>query len=571
MKEQQTLKRRYRLIRIPKMSNYIFTQSTPNKLRLSSSNQLSSTTLHCCIALILLLYITSDCILSSQSFCPKYNTHSWRIHRDYNLLSLQQQQQQLQQQIHDKQQGLKQQQQQQPLYLQQRYPQTILFESTSSSSTTAQNNHNHNKRRRKATALKAIAKSSTSKIKRSSGTSKDTANDNQTKIKMNKSRSTTTTSSTTSKKQVRHSTRAKRLSSSGNIAAGAWYQRDEMMQHDILTKEDEIILGRKIVHAKKLRDDMIDLLEKKKLLSLVGEEEKEGSENSFDDHSDLYCLTDEIIYGEDKKLNECWEMKYGYDYDGITEYMDNDYHNDNDDKYDEYELNLNSYFNDINQNGHGDTSTEQITSQSRNNGKVDRRTSSTLVQDGSKLIISSIDSDLKLLSDHEVQTVLKIKGGKLELRHLLHEGAKARNKLMRSNIRLVVSIGKKWMGGNKDSGGIADRYNGSWDRPSLDEVIQEGMLGLARAVDKYDPDRGLRFSTYSTHWITSYVRQCFQAAATGCLKVPSQLHDIKVCLLFLWMSFELVSCIIYLLALICQLIRFLLFGRLRTNPLSNDI
>ena len=53
------------------------------------------------------------------------------------------------------------------------------------------------------------------------------------------------------------------------------------------------------------------------------------------------------------------------------------------------------------------------------------------------------------------------------------------------------------------------------------------MLGLARAVNKYDPERGLRFSTYATHWITSYVRVCFQRAVTGCLRVPSQLHDIK--------------------------------------------
>ena len=154
------------------------------------------------------------------------------------------------------------------------------------------------------------------------------------------------------------------------------------------------------------------------------------------------------------------------------------------------------------------------------NTKLDHRTSSTLVRDGSKLIVSSFDADLKILSQEDIIEVLGIEGGKSELRAILHRGAKARNKLMRSNIRLVVSIGKKW----------TDRYNGSWDKPSLDEIIQEGMLGLARAVDKFDPDRGLRFSTYSTHWITSYVRQCFQDTATGCLKVPSQLHDIKVSL-----------------------------------------
>mmetsp|Transcript_29228 Transcript_29228/g.42695 ORF Transcript_29228/g.42695 Transcript_29228/m.42695 type:complete len:288 (+) Transcript_29228:1-864(+) len=70
-------------------------------------------------------------------------------------------------------------------------------------------------------------------------------------------------------------------------------------------------------------------------------------------------------------------------------------------------------------------------------------------------------------------------------------------------------------------------YNGAIDRPSLDELIQEGMLGLARAADKYDYSRGLRFSTYSTHWITSYIRRYMREAITGCLKVPSQLHDIK--------------------------------------------
>ena len=84
------------------------------------------------------------------------------------------------------------------------------------------------------------------------------------------------------------------------------------------------------------------------------------------------------------------------------------------------------------------------------------------------------------------------------------------------------------LSGGASSSRTSVLYNGGWDKPSLDEVIQEGVLGLARAVDKFDPDRGLRFSTYSTHWITSYVRQCLQDASTGCLKVPAQLHEIKV-------------------------------------------
>lgn len=131
---------------------------------------------------------------------------------------------------------------------------------------------------------------------------------------------------------------------------------------------------------------------------------------------------------------------------------------------------------------------------------------------------------------------------------------------MRRNVKLVMSIAKNWMrnsfttansnnnnipgdsggGGGSGSGSsgkrggdksskryLAQMYEGSWDKPSLDEAVQEGMLGLARAVDKFDPERGLRFSTYATHWVTSYVRVCFQRAVTGCLRVPSQLHDIR--------------------------------------------
>jgi RNA polymerase sigma factor (sigma-70 family) len=162
----------------------------------------------------------------------------------------------------------------------------------------------------------------------------------------------------------------------------------------------------------------------------------------------------------------------------------------------------------------------------------DQRISNTLVKDGSKLSLDSLDADINMLTDYDISEKLNIEGGRKELKRLIHLGAKARTTLMKSNIRLVVSISKKWIGknysGSSTDGSIAvNLYNGGWDRPSLDEVVQEGVLGLARAVDKFDPSRGLRFSTYSTHWITSYVRQCFQASTTGCLKVPSQLHEIK--------------------------------------------
>ena len=70
-------------------------------------------------------------------------------------------------------------------------------------------------------------------------------------------------------------------------------------------------------------------------------------------------------------------------------------------------------------------------------------------------------------------------------------------------------------------------FEATWNLPSLDEVVQEGILGLSRAVDKYDPSFGYKFSTYASYWITSHVQNAFRSASTGALAVPMNVSVLR--------------------------------------------
>jgi RNA polymerase primary sigma factor len=95
-----------------------------------------------------------------------------------------------------------------------------------------------------------------------------------------------------------------------------------------------------------------------------------------------------------------------------------------------------------------------------------------------------------------------------EFRRLIEDGRMAREHLIKANTRLVVSIAKKYMGR-----GV----------PFLD-LIQEGNLGLMKAVSKFDYRRGFRFSTYATWWIRQTITRSI-ADQGRTIRVPVHMID----------------------------------------------
>jgi RNA polymerase primary sigma factor len=97
---------------------------------------------------------------------------------------------------------------------------------------------------------------------------------------------------------------------------------------------------------------------------------------------------------------------------------------------------------------------------------------------------------------------------KVELQNLVEDGTSAREHLIKANTRLVVSVAKRYMGR-----GV----------PFLD-LIQEGNLGLMKAVEKYDYHRGFRFSTYATWWIRQTITRSI-ADQGRTIRVPVHMVD----------------------------------------------
>jgi RNA polymerase primary sigma factor len=131
--------------------------------------------------------------------------------------------------------------------------------------------------------------------------------------------------------------------------------------------------------------------------------------------------------------------------------------------------------------------------------------------DSLTLFMSEIGRHSLLTAAEEVELAKRIERGDKE----------AKERMVNSNLRLVVSIAKRYQGHGLPLG----------------DLIQEGVIGLNRAVEKFDWRRGFKFSTYATWWI----RQACQRAISGqsrTIRVPAHVHERRVKLARIRRRFE---------------------------------
>ena len=136
--------------------------------------------------------------------------------------------------------------------------------------------------------------------------------------------------------------------------------------------------------------------------------------------------------------------------------------------------------------------------------------------------IPLLEHDEEILLGRQVQRLMEIKSTEVELettdkqqlaehfgvtikelRKEIRAGEKAKDKMVTANLRLVVSVAKKYTKRNME----------------LLDIIQEGTIGLVRGVEKFDPGRGYKFSTYAYWWIRQGITRAI-AEKSRAIRLP---------------------------------------------------
>lgn len=94
-----------------------------------------------------------------------------------------------------------------------------------------------------------------------------------------------------------------------------------------------------------------------------------------------------------------------------------------------------------------------------------------------------------------------------DLEAAIERGRRAQLRFVRSNLRLVVSVARKYARGGME----------------MLDLIQEGNVGLMRAVERFDPDRGFRFSTYGIWWIRQSIRRAVSQTSST-IRIPEHVR-----------------------------------------------
>jgi RNA polymerase primary sigma factor len=120
--------------------------------------------------------------------------------------------------------------------------------------------------------------------------------------------------------------------------------------------------------------------------------------------------------------------------------------------------------------------------------------------DAMQLFLREVERHPLLTAEEEVALAQRIELG----------DAAARDRMVTANLRLVISIARRYQGMGM----------------SLLDLIQEGVLGLIRAVDKYEWRRGFKFSTYATWWVRQGIQRAL-ASKTREIRIPENVVDLE--------------------------------------------